>query len=178
VRDPGYLRDNGLEIVKGDRVLDPSEVNWSDDDLRLRQRPGAANLLGLVTFKFPNPFDVYIHDTPFDSAFHRAARAVSHGCVRVEQPEALAEWVLREQGGWTRPRIEEAMHGGVERAVRLEHSIPVHIVYQTVWVGDDGAVRFAEDLYGHDATQLAILARKEGPRRTPEARASTPPRAR
>jgi L,D-transpeptidase YcbB len=178
VRDPGYLRDNGLEIVKGDRVLDLSEVNWSDDDLRLRQRPGAANLLGLVTFKFPNPFDVYIHDTPFDSAFHRAARAVSHGCVRVEEPEALAEWVLRDDGGWTRTRIEEAMHGGVERAVRLEHPIPVHIVYQTVWVADDGSVRFAEDLYGHDARQLAILARKEGSPRTPEARASTPPRAR
>jgi L,D-transpeptidase YcbB len=172
VRDPAYLRENGLEIVKGDRVLDPSEVDWRDTDLRLRQRPGAANLLGLVAFRFPNRFDVYLHDTPFDSEFHRAARAFSHGCVRVEEPEALAEWVLRGQDDWTRKRIEEAMHGGVERTVRLEHPIPVHIVYQTVWVGDDGTVRFADDLYGHDVNQLAILARQAGPERQPEKRAA------
>ncbi len=173
VRDPEYLRENGLEIVKGDRVLEPREVDWRDTDLRLRQRPGAANLLGLVAFRFPNRFDVYLHDTPFDSEFHRAARALSHGCVRLEEPEPLAEWVLRGQDEWTRKRIEEAMHGGVERTVRLEHPIPVHIVYQTVWVGDDGSVRFAEDLYGHDANQLAILARKEGPERRADKRAST-----
>jgi murein L,D-transpeptidase YcbB/YkuD len=159
VRDPDYLRENGLEIVKGDRVLDPREVDWSDKDLRLRQRPGATNLLGLVTFRFPNRYNVYIHDTPYDSAFHRAARDLSHGCVRIEQPEDLAHWVLKGQEGWTRGRVEAAMHGGVERRVKLEHPVPVYIVYQTAWVADDGSVRFSEDLYGHDSAQLALLGR-------------------
>jgi murein L,D-transpeptidase YcbB/YkuD len=164
VRDPDYLRENGLEIVKGDRVLDPREVNWKDEDLRLRQRPGAGNLLGLVTFKFPNRFNVYIHDTPFDSAFHRAARDLSHGCVRIEKPEELAEWVLKGQDAWTRRRIEEAMHAGVEQTVKIERPIPVYLVYQTVWVAPDGSALFSDDLYGHDATQLARLAGKSSDR--------------
>jgi len=132
-------------------------VDWSNKDLRLRQRPGAQNLLGLVTFKFPNRFNVYLHDTPFGSAFHRAARDLSHGCVRVEEPEKLAEWVLRGQDGWTRNKIEKAMHGGVEVPVQFEHPIPVYLVYQTVWVRPDGTARFSEDLYGHDAAQLERL---------------------
>jgi murein L,D-transpeptidase YcbB/YkuD len=160
VRDPDYLHENGLEIVKGDQLLDPRKVDWTDKDLRLRQRPGAGNLLGLVTFKFPNRFNVYIHDTPFDSAFHRAARDLSHGCVRVEKPEELAAWVLKGQDGWTRKRIEEAMHAGVEQPVKIERPIPVYLVYQTVWMAPDGSARFSDDLYGHDAAQLARLAAK------------------
>jgi len=169
VRNPDYLQENGLEIVKGDRLLDPRKVDWTDKDLRLRQRPGAGNLLGLVTFKFPNRFNVYIHDTPFDSAFHRAARDLSHGCIRVEKPADLAEWVLKGQDGWTRKRIEEAMHAGVEQPVKIERPIPVYLVYQTVWMAPDGSAQFSDDLYGHDAAQLARLAGETSRDGTPAA---------
>jgi L,D-transpeptidase YcbB len=169
IRDPDYLRENNLEILKGDRVLDPREVDWNDSDLRLRQRPGASNVLGLVKFEFPNRYNVYLHDTPETSAFHRASRDFSHGCVRIEKPVDLAEWVLREQREWSRARIEEAMKAGVERRVKVEPPFPVYIVYQTAWVEDDGTLTFGEDVYGHDPAQLALLAAS---RESPPGRAS------
>jgi murein L,D-transpeptidase YcbB/YkuD len=157
VRDPDYLRQNNLEILKGDRVVDPLRVNWTDKDLRLRQRPGATNVLGLVTFAFPNRFNVYIHDTPYESEFHRASRDLSHGCVRVDKPEELAQWVLSGQNEWNRKAIDAAMHSGTQQRVEIEQPIPVYLIYQTAWVREDGAVWFADDPYGHDAAQLALL---------------------
>jgi L,D-transpeptidase YcbB len=165
VRDPDYLRDNGLEIIKGDRVVSSSEVDWSDSDLRLRQRPGAANVLGLVKFAFPNRFNVYLHDTPEDAMFHRASRDLSHGCVRVEKPEELAAWVLRGRREWTRAHIEKAMHAGVEQRVGVEPPIPVYLVYQTAWAQADGTVSFSEDIYGHDAAQVGLLEDRPDRRR-------------
>lgn len=159
VRNPDYLRENGLEIIKGDRVLDPRKVDWRDENLRLRQRPGAANTLGLVKFAFPNRFNVYLHDTPYESDFHRAARDRSHGCVRIEEPAELAQWVLKGQDDWTRERIEAAMHAGKEERVEIERPIPVYLIYQTVWVAEDGSVRFSGDPYDRDAAQLRLLER-------------------
>jgi murein L,D-transpeptidase YcbB/YkuD len=158
LRDPGYLYENGLEIVQGTRVVHPGEVDLADLDseVRLRQRPGARNALGLVKFLFPNRHAVYLHDTPADSLFAREVRSFSHGCVRVEKPRELAEWVLRGQGEWTATRIEAAMRAGDERHVRLQRPVPVHLVYQTVWAGSDGALSYAEDIYGLDAAQRAL----------------------
>jgi murein L,D-transpeptidase YcbB/YkuD len=161
MKDPEYLKYNDLEIIKGDRVVPIDEVDWSDEDLQLRQRPGAANTLGLVKFAFPNKFDVYLHDTPEESPFHRAARDLTHGCIRVEKPLELAEWVLRGQREWTRGRIETAMHGGVERQVTVEPPIPVHLIYQTAWADEDGTVSFSDDLYGYDSAQIGLLDRPD-----------------
>jgi len=159
LRDPDYLRKNDLELVRGSRVIDAGSVDWSDDDpdFRIRQRPGARNSLGQVKFMFPNKFDVYMHDTPADSLFERVQRDFSHGCVRVERPHALAQWVLKGQPEWTPARIEAAMKSGAEQHVAVEHKVPVFIVYQTVWVDDEGTVHFADDLYGHDARQIRLL---------------------
>jgi murein L,D-transpeptidase YcbB/YkuD len=137
---------------------------------RFRQRPGASNSLGLVKFMFPNQFNVYLHDTPADSLFERAARSFSHGCVRVEQPTALAEYVLRDQPEWTKERIEAAMHAGTEKHVKLKAPIPVYLGYWTARVRTDGTVQFRKDVYGTDRRQVALLNdRLERLRRSSEA---------
>ena len=110
-----------------------------------------------MKFVFPNNFDVYLHDTPADSLFGRVERDASHGCVRVEKPFELAQWVLRVQPEWTPERIKAAMFSGEEKHVALEKKIPVYLVYETAWVDGDGRVRFAEDVYGHDAAQVRLL---------------------
>jgi L,D-transpeptidase YcbB len=156
--DPGYLERKNMELVRNGERVDPWSVDLSDPALRVRQRPGPGNALGQVKFLFPNGFDVYLHDTPEDSLFARSARSFSHGCVRVDQPQALAEWVLHGQEPWTTDAIASAMSSGNERHVKLAEPVPVHIVYQTAWVDDDGTLRFAKDVYDHDARHLALLA--------------------
>jgi murein L,D-transpeptidase YcbB/YkuD len=145
-RDPSYLARNNLEMVR-----------TAGGAVRFRQRPGPGNALGHVKFLFPNNFDVYLHDTPADSLFGRVERDASHGCVRVEKPFELARWVLRQKPEWTPERIKAAMYSGVEKHVALEEKIPVYLVYETAWVEADGRVRFAEDVYGHDAAQVRLL---------------------
>lgn len=153
MRDPAFLDRMNMEVVdaKGN-AIDASSIDLSDTSkYRFRQRPGTSNALGLVKFMFPNQFDVYLHDTPADSLFARASRSFSHGCVRVEQPEQLAQYVLRDQPEWTPQRIEEAMHAGTEQAVKLKEPIPVYLGYWTARVTPDGAVQFRKDVYGIDA---------------------------
>jgi murein L,D-transpeptidase YcbB/YkuD len=101
---------------------------------------------------------VYLHDTPADSLFGRAGRLFSHGCVRVEKPEELAAYVLRDQPEWTPEKIREAMHAGQERAVKLREAIPVFIGYWTARVMPEGDVHFRKDVYGIDARQREMLA--------------------
>jgi murein L,D-transpeptidase YcbB/YkuD len=159
LRDPGYLDRDELEVVQGGQVVPASSVDWTDPDLRVqvRQRPGAKNSLGLVKFVFPNKFDVYLHDTPAPSLFSKEERDFSHGCVRVEKPVELAQWVLRDQPEWMRQKIDAAMHAGREQHVALKHRIPVYIVYATAWVDEAGRLIFADDIYGHDTRQRALL---------------------
>jgi murein L,D-transpeptidase YcbB/YkuD len=161
-RDPTYLARNNIEILdvsrSGARPIDYSSVNWEDSEqlkhLAFRQRPGPGNALGHVKFLFPNDFDVYLHDTPADALFARTGRAFSHGCVRVEEPEALAKYVLRGYPEWNDQRILEAMHAGVEKHVKLHETIPVHIVYFTSWVDPNGGLHFQPDVYGYDGESV------------------------
>jgi murein L,D-transpeptidase YcbB/YkuD len=122
-----------------------------------RQRPGPDNALGHVKFLFPNPFSVYLHDTPADSLFSRPGRALSHGCVRVEQPEALAKYLLRDAPQWDDERIREAMNAGEEKPVALKdkEKLPVHIVYFTAWPKEDGGFDTWPDVYGYNAQQMS-----------------------
>jgi murein L,D-transpeptidase YcbB/YkuD len=134
--------------------------------LRVRQRPGPKNSLGLVKFIFPNDDNVYLHDTPATQLFGRARRDFSHGCVRVEKPMALARWVLRDQPEWTPERIDAAMAGPSSQRVDLTRQLPVILFYMTAMVTpSDHALRFAQDIYGHDARLVRALASRYDGRR-------------
>jgi murein L,D-transpeptidase YcbB/YkuD len=159
LRDPSFLQRTNMEVLddKG-QVVDPASIDLERaGDYRFRQRPGSSNALGLVKFMFPNEFNVYLHDTPADSLFARASRSFSHGCVRVEQPEALAEYLLKDRAEWTRETIAAAMHAGEERTVTLREPVPVSIGYWTVDITPDGKAAFMPDVYGLDARQAAAL---------------------
>jgi L,D-transpeptidase YcbB len=160
--DPGFLSRMNMEIVdaSGNHV-EPASIDLSSPErYRFRQRPGGSNALGLVKFMFPNQFNVYLHDTPTDSLFARASRSFSHGCVRLEQPEKLAEYVLGDQPEWTSERISEAMHAGEEKIVKLKKAIPVYLGYWTARVTPDRQVQFRKDVYGIDANQSAKLTER------------------
>jgi murein L,D-transpeptidase YcbB/YkuD len=125
---------------------------------QVRQKPGTSNALGLVKFLFPNDNNVYLHSTPQQSLFARERRDFSHGCVRVEDPAALAEWVLREKPEWTREKIDAAFNGKKDNVyVNLARPITVKIVYQTVVAQANGDVHFFDDIYGHDAKLIAQM---------------------
>ena len=160
-RDPAYLTRNNIEILRvskeGVEQVNPADVDWDDEEglksLSFRQRPGANNALGHVKFLFPNKYDVYLHDTPADALFARQGRALSHGCIRLEQPEKLAAYILRDRPEWDPKSIETAMHAGTEKHVKLETSVPVHLVYFTVWPNAQGGVDSFQDVYGFDGKQ-------------------------
>jgi murein L,D-transpeptidase YcbB/YkuD len=165
-RDPGYLQHENMEVVPtgGEGVsVEPTEENLRqlrEGKLSLRQRPGPANALGLIKFDFPNENDVYMHATPAQALFSQTRRDFSHGCVRVENPIALAEWVLSEQPEWTRERIVSAMQGSETLRVDLARPFPVILFYVTAaFLPRDGTIHFAEDIYRHDATLDRALAR-------------------
>jgi L,D-transpeptidase YcbB len=164
--DPTYLTRNNYEIVHStsDTLIAGTTVNdavlsqLTSGTLRLRQVPGPRNALGLVKFVFPNNHNVYLHDTPETQLFSRSRRDFSHGCIRVENPEAFAAWVLKHTSRWTIERIREAMHGDNTREVDLDVPIPVLIVYATAIVLSDDQVHFFHDIYGHDAALQTLLS--------------------
>ena len=106
-----------------------------------------------VTYFKRFKMEMDLHDTPADALFARQGRAFSHGCIRVEEPEALAKYVLRGDADWDDTKILEAMHAGVEKHVKLKENIPVHIVYFTAWVDENGGLHFQPDVYGYDEQQ-------------------------
>ncbi len=134
-RDPGYLARQNMERLP---------------DGGVRQRPGANNALGKVKFLFPNRFNVYLHDTPSRSLFSRSVRTFSHGCIRVEKPLDLAEYLLKDDPAWTREKIEKTIGKGRESWVKVPKPLPVHLVYWTAWVDAAGVTQFRKDVYGRD----------------------------
>jgi murein L,D-transpeptidase YcbB/YkuD len=154
--NPGYLRSQDMELVTrkgrvvGDTISQELMVRLRRGELRLRQRPGPLNSLGRVKFIFPNAESVYLHDTPRTERFAAAQRDFSHGCISVEDPGALAEWVLRGEPSWTADAVRAAMSGTATRRVLVSKPIPVVLYYATVVVRADGSVWFYPDLYGHD----------------------------
>jgi murein L,D-transpeptidase YcbB/YkuD len=161
MQDRAFLARNNMEVLDSSgNVVDPDSIDLADPTkYRFRQRPGSGNSLGLVKFMFPNEYNVYLHDTPADSLFARATRSFSHGCVRVEDPVRLAEYLLRGQHDWPKEKIAEAMEAGEERTVKLADPLPVYLGYWTAWITADG-VRFTDDVYGIDDRQSKLVAER------------------
>jgi L,D-transpeptidase YcbB len=168
-KDPSYLRRQNMEIVQGASDDGALPVEATRDNLqllregklRVRQRPGPQNALGLVKFMFPNEHNVYLHSTPAPELFDRARRDFSHGCVRVADPVALGAWIMNEQE-WTPSQVEAAMTSGADsRVVNLAEPVQVILTYVTAMVWpEDGSMRFAADIYKHDGRLDEALARR------------------
>lgn len=160
--DKGYIDAKNFEVI--DRKGKPVE-NWTPDGMAhgeymVREKPGPGNSLGLVKFMFPNKLNIYLHSTPATELFSRTRRDFSHGCIRLQDPEKLADWVLRDQPEWTPETIHEAMQTGEDnKTVPLKTPIPVVIFYATARVADDGTVHFFDDIYGYDKEMEAVLAK-------------------
>jgi murein L,D-transpeptidase YcbB/YkuD len=158
-----YLATHDLEIVEagGSLTQNPTAQQLADlaaGKSRLRQRPGAQNALGPVKFVLPNPYNVYLHSTPANELFKASRRAFSHGCIRVSNPVALADYVLRQASGkWTREQIVAAMQGPATQRVDLKQSVRVLIVYGTAVATEKGLIYFFDDLYGNDARLARAL---------------------
>jgi L,D-transpeptidase YcbB len=155
-RQPGYLHASEMEIVGprqtalGDVVTPDNLQKLATGELGVRQRPGARNALGLIKFVFPNAADVYMHGTPDTVLFGRSRRDFSHGCIRLEDPEGLAVWVLQDQPAWNRAAIETAMAAAGTTRVLLTRPMPVVVFYTTAVAMPDGTIRFYQDVYGQD----------------------------
>ena len=153
-REPGYFDQQGFEFVgrDGKTVSGFSEASLDAvqrGEMRIRQRPGARNALGDIKFVFPNSDNIYLHHTPTPQLFKRDRRDFSHGCIRVEEPVALAKFVLADEPEWTEERIIQAMTKGRSATLRLREPFPVVIAYTTAVVRD-GRIHFFPDIYGQD----------------------------
>jgi murein L,D-transpeptidase YcbB/YkuD len=164
-RDPSYFERENLEIVaSGDENAPELPASPENLDkvaagrLYLRQKPGDKNSLGLAVFIFPNTENIYMHGTPAQSLFSLARRDFSHGCIRLEDPARLAQWLLRNEKEWTPERIDAAMHGSRPTRVNLKPKVKVILFYDTAYVNSKGIVQFADDYYGHDAKLEKALA--------------------
>jgi murein L,D-transpeptidase YcbB/YkuD len=165
-KDPSYLSKNGYDLFDtSGKVLDSGHVTPEEiqllraGKLSVRQRPGPKNALGSVKFMFPNTYLVYLHDTPKTELFSRSRRDFSYGCIRVQDPPALAAWVLESKPEWTPERIQAAMNGEKSVQVNLSSPIPVLILYATARVDEEGRVDFYDDIYGHDTRLAQALAK-------------------
>jgi len=166
-KNPAYLRKHDYAVIDGeDSIVSSGTVSTEvlkrlrEGRLYLRQRPGPKNSLGLVKFQMPNSHSVYLHGTPSTWGFRGSRRDLSHGCIRVEDPEALAGWVLRDRPEWTPERIRAAMDGAETVTVRLDEPIPVLLQYGTAAVEEDGEVRFYDDIYSRDAAEGAAFEQR------------------
>ena len=161
--DPDYLANKGFRVYanwsKGAPELDPGDIEWLNYTAetfpyRLIQDPGKANSLGRIKFMLPNPYAVYLHDTPSRHLFDRSVRTFSSGCIRVEEPVRLANFVLSDGMEVTTPDVLEAIDSGKNHSVALPRVMPVYMLYQTAWVDDEGRAHFRDDVYGRDVLVL------------------------
>ena len=168
--NPASIEKHQMEMVRGNGDSATVMPNTAENVellakgvLRLRQRPGPNNSLGLVKFMLPNPYNVYLHSTPAQALFGESRRDFSHGCVRVGDPVGLAQYVLRDSPEWTREKILAAMNGTSPLTVTLKNRIRVFIVYGTALATENGNILFFDDIYGHDQ-RLAEALNSRRPR--------------
>ena len=170
-RDPTYLARNQIRVIKGygekEQELDYQSIDWSlytetvQLPFRFRQDPGAINSMGRIKFMLPNSFEINLHDTPNKHLFNRSMRAYSSGCIRVEEPIALAEYVMGDE--WQQADIHKVIASKKNKVHHLPEPIPVHVLYQTAWVDQDNIIHFQRDVYERDERLLAALRKISKP---------------
>ncbi len=162
-----YLADQKIKVFRGwgadMRVIDPATVDWSKMSKQnlpywFRQEPGPLNSLGRIKFMFPNQFNVYLHDTPKRELFARTERGFSSGCIRIENPLGLAEYLLAGDAKWTPSALQAALEQATDRTITIPDPIPIHILYWTAWVTPSGALQFREDIYKRDVPLTQALS--------------------
>ena len=169
--DPVYLPGKGFRVYAGwgkdAPELDPGDIDWSsytaeNFPYRLIQDPGEVNSLGRIKFMLPNPYAVYLHDTPSRHLFNRPVRTFSSGCIRVAEPVRLANFVLNDGRDYMTPDVLEAISSGENQIVSLPRVVPVYMLYQTAWVDDEGMAHFRDDVYGRDFLVLRAWSSAAG----------------
>ncbi|MBU6261524.1 MAG: L,D-transpeptidase family protein [Bacteroidetes bacterium] len=154
---PGIRKNKNYLAEKNMEITTPGDIPT------IRQLPGENNSLGLVKFLFPNPYNIYLHDTPGKHLFAKQNRSFSHGCIRLGDARKMAGYLLRNDTSWTAIKIDTAMHQQKEKWVTLKKTIPVFIAYFTSWVDSNGILQFRKDIYDLDEKMVRILFRKEEP---------------
>jgi L,D-transpeptidase YcbB len=161
IRDPNALAELHMRVFDGydGPEIDPLTVDWTAepaDRFFFRQDPGEQNALGTVKINFPNPFNVYLHDTPAKSLFGQNARYESHGCIRVDQIPLLIDWILSGQDGYDAGLIENISASGERFDQPVRNPPDVRIMYLTAWATDDGRIHFRPDVYNLDQTGFVL----------------------
>ncbi len=170
-RNPNYLRERNMVLYDSwdtvqARQLDPREVDWRNLDpetfkYRIVQRPGEANPMGRMKFMLPNPLFIYLHDTPASFLFQSKDRALSHGCIRVERPDELANYLLAGNNGWNAGKMNQYTRLKEPKRVDLQRKLPIAVTYHTAWVDQAGRLNLRRDVYGLDRKQLAAIGQQK-----------------
>ncbi len=170
-KDPDFLTKKRIRIYKDwsptAKEIDPKTIDWAKMNpkkfpYRMIQDIG-VNPLGRIKFMFPNQFDVYLHDTTQKSLFQRSKRMYSHGCIRVEKPYELGEWVLKDDPAWSKERLLKEIKKGKRQVVNLPKHIPVYVIYLTAWFDTRGHIHFRDDIYDYDKSLEKVLKMSNSP---------------
>jgi murein L,D-transpeptidase YcbB/YkuD len=162
-KDPSYLEKRGLRVIdRNGRTVDQGGIDFAkysgaNFPFMIRQDPGPTNALGRVKIMFPNPYLVYLHDTPSQALFDRDQRAFSSGCIRTARPLELVALLLANPERWNSVTLDAALAPGTTRTIRLPKPVPVLLLYWTVGRDDQGAVVFRSDAYDRDPRLLKAL---------------------
>ncbi len=167
-QDPEYLAKRGIDIRHEGKSIDPLSVDWTKvtwdeaKNLTMVQQPGATNPLGRVRILMPNNYNIYLHDTNDRNVFVRNNRTLSSGCIRVEKPEELANFILDNNAGWSTTEMQAIFDSAKMHDVRAEAQIPVYLVYNTIWETDSGKMIYGYDLYSLDDQLMGVIKGIDG----------------
>jgi len=164
-KDPDYLARNDYKLLSGGSSIDPHSVDWSTIKKNnfpyvIRQKAGRQNALGQIKFIFPNRYNVYLHDTQSKSKFKKYSRAYSHGCIRLEEPMELAEFIFQDDPEWSLESLTNVLNKRKTKRVHLKEPIPIILFYWTAYVDEKGELIFRDDVYKRDKVVLPIWKRK------------------
>lgn len=167
VNDPGYLSQKGITLLQkqGGKMVrvDPYQIDWASvngsdlSQMSMVQGAGERNALGKVRVLMPNPYDMYLHDTSSPELFDEEERTLSSGCVRIENPEAVADFILSGNADWSTEKMKNLIDKGRTVDIKAEKQIPVYIIYQTAWLDSHGKLVFGQDVYGRDRDLIRAL---------------------